>query len=110
MARLVTIDRDTPILLPPDLRNWVPPGHLVRFIIDAIESIDTTSAQINHRGTGHESNTRPYAFGPRGLFILHWNFSAWSKPPATAMLPCLSDDFFSIEGEMTLNGIINFPD
>jgi hypothetical protein len=76
MARLVTIDRDTPILLPPDLRNGVPPGHLLRFIIDAIESIDTTSAQINHRSTGHESNTRPYAFGPLGLFILHRNFSS----------------------------------
>ena len=29
-------------------------GHLVHFIIDAIESIDTNSDQINHRGTGHE--------------------------------------------------------
>jgi hypothetical protein len=37
MARFATIDRDTPILLPPDQRNWVPPGHLVSFIIDAIE-------------------------------------------------------------------------
>lgn len=54
MARFVSIDRDTPMLLPPDLRDWVPPGHLVHFIIDAIESIDTTSSQINHRGTGHE--------------------------------------------------------
>jgi transposase len=54
MARFVSIDRDTPMLLPPDLRDWVPPGHLVHFLIDAIESIDTASAQINHRGTGHE--------------------------------------------------------
>jgi transposase len=54
MARFVTIDRDTPMLLPPDLRDWVPPGHLVHFIIDAIESIDTTSAHINHRGTGNQ--------------------------------------------------------
>jgi hypothetical protein len=54
MARFVSIDRDTPMLLPPDLRDWVPPGHLVHFLIDAIVSIDTASAQINHRGTGHE--------------------------------------------------------
>jgi transposase len=54
MARFVSIDRDTPMLLPRDLRDWVPPGHLVHFLIDAIESIDTASAQINHRGTGHE--------------------------------------------------------
>ena len=54
MARFVNIDRDTPMLLPPDLRDWIPSDHLVHFVIDAIESIDTTSAQINHRGTGHE--------------------------------------------------------
>ena len=35
-ARLVSIDRDTPMLLPPDLRDWVPEDHLVHFIIDAV--------------------------------------------------------------------------
>jgi transposase len=52
MPRFVNIDRDTPMLLPADMRDWVPADHLVHFIIDAIESIDTSSAQINHRGTG----------------------------------------------------------
>jgi hypothetical protein len=73
MERFVTIDRDTPMLLPPDLRDRIPPGHLARFIIDAIEPIDTTSAQINHSSTVHESNTAPDAFGSLGLFLLHWN-------------------------------------
>jgi transposase len=54
MARFVNIDRDTPMLLPPDLRDWIPSDHLVHFVIDAIESIDTPCAQINHRGTGNE--------------------------------------------------------
>jgi hypothetical protein len=25
-ARFVCIDRDTPLLLPPDMRDWVPAG------------------------------------------------------------------------------------
>ena len=54
MARFVSIDRDTPMLLPPDLRDWVPSNHLVHFVIDAIESIDTSAAQINQRGTGNK--------------------------------------------------------
>ena len=33
--RLVNIDRDTPMLLPPGLREWVPEGHIVHFILDA---------------------------------------------------------------------------
>ena len=42
MARFATIDRDTLLLLRPDQGEWVPPGPLVRFIIDVIKSIETT--------------------------------------------------------------------
>ena len=42
------------MLLPPDMRDCVPSNHLVHFMIDAIESVDTSIAQINHRGTGSE--------------------------------------------------------
>jgi len=54
MTRYVNIDRDTPLLLPPDLREWVPPDHLVHFVIDAVELIDTRTAPVNERGTGSE--------------------------------------------------------
>jgi hypothetical protein len=29
MANFVNIDSDTPMLLPPDMRDWVPSNHLV---------------------------------------------------------------------------------
>ena len=52
-TRLVNVDRDTPLLLPPDLREWVPAGHMVHFIIiDAVEVFDVSSASLNTRGTG----------------------------------------------------------
>jgi hypothetical protein len=35
-ARFVNVDHDTPLLLPPDLRQWVPPDHLVHFLMDAV--------------------------------------------------------------------------
>ena len=54
MIRYVNIDRDTPLLLPPDLRDWVPANHLVHFAIDAVELIDTRTAPVNERGTGSE--------------------------------------------------------
>ena len=54
MTRYVNIDRDTPLLLPPDLRDWVPADHLVHFVIDAVELIDTRTAPVNARGTGSE--------------------------------------------------------
>ena len=43
-----------PAQCPLDMRNWVPSIHLIHFVIDAIESVDTSMPQIKHRGTGNE--------------------------------------------------------
>lgn len=51
-ARFVNVDHDTPLLLPPDLRDWVAPGHLVHFVMDAVEQLDVRVAKVNERGTG----------------------------------------------------------
>ena len=48
-ARFVTVDRDTPLILPPDMREWVPENHLSQFVLEAVEEIDTTGVKINHR-------------------------------------------------------------
>jgi transposase len=53
-TRFVSIDRDTPLLLPPNLRDWVPADHLVHFIIDAVEALDLKQVKVNLRGTGSE--------------------------------------------------------
>ena len=53
-ARFVNLDRQTPMFLPCDLREWVPAGHIVHFILDAVEQIPTAHFQVNHRGTGSE--------------------------------------------------------
>jgi transposase len=53
-ARFVSIDHDTPLLLPPDLRDWVPEDHLVHFILEAVGLLDLSTARVNHRGTGSE--------------------------------------------------------
>jgi transposase len=51
-ARFVCIDRDTPLLLPPDMRDWVPANHLVHFILDAVDALDLRQVKVNTRGTG----------------------------------------------------------
>ena len=53
-ARFVNLDRQTPMFLPCDLREWIPADHIVHFILDAVEQIPTAHFQINHRGTGSE--------------------------------------------------------
>jgi transposase len=53
-ARLVNLDRQTPMLLPCDLREWLPADHLVHFLLDAVEQIPTGHFHVNQRGTGSE--------------------------------------------------------
>ena len=51
-AQFVTIDRETLMLLPPDLREWVPEDSMVHFIIDAVESLGIQGFSVNERGSG----------------------------------------------------------
>ena len=53
-TRFVSIDHDTPLLLPPNLRDWVPDDHLVHFILDAVAALDLRQVKVNERGTGSE--------------------------------------------------------
>lgn len=53
-ARFVNIDHDTSLLLPPDLRDWVPEDHRVHFMKDAVGLLDLSAARVNHRGGGGE--------------------------------------------------------
>jgi transposase len=52
--RFVNIDRETPMLFPVDMRDWLPEDHLVYFVIEAIEQIGVTGFKVNRRGTGSE--------------------------------------------------------
>ena len=53
-VRLINIDRDTPMLMPPDLRDWLPDHHMVNFIIEAVETLGLQGLHLNHRGSGSE--------------------------------------------------------
>ena len=53
-TRFVYVDRNSPMLLPPDLREWVPEDDLVHFVIEAVEGMPLTSFKVNCRGTGSQ--------------------------------------------------------
>src|SRR5215207_6930652 len=38
--RFVACDREQSFLMPPDVREWLPPGHLTWFVIDAVGEMD----------------------------------------------------------------------
>lgn len=53
-ARLINVDRNTPMLLPSDLRDWVEDDDLVHFIVDVSLRVSTETASVNQRGCGSE--------------------------------------------------------
>jgi transposase len=46
-------DRDQPFLLPPDLRDWLPEGHLAWFVLDVVDQLDLAPFYRAHRHDGH---------------------------------------------------------
>lgn len=52
--RYVNIDRQTPMLLPVDLRDWVARDDLARLIVEVVEQCNLGLAHSNERGSGSE--------------------------------------------------------
>lgn len=52
MARFVQADRDTPYLFPPSVDEWLPEGHLARFVVDILNRIDLSPLVKAYAGRG----------------------------------------------------------
>jgi transposase len=46
-------ERDQPLLLPPDLRDWLPEDHLAWFVIASVEAMDLSAFYASYRADGH---------------------------------------------------------
>jgi len=50
--RFVACDREQSFLMPPDVREWLSPGHLAWFVIDAVAEMDLDSFYAPIASTG----------------------------------------------------------
>ena len=48
----IDCDRDQLFLLPPSMREWLPEGHLVWFILDAVDQLDLSGFLRRYRADG----------------------------------------------------------
>jgi transposase len=46
-------DRDQELLLPPNLRDWLPDDHFAWFVLDAVEAMDLQAFYAAYRADGH---------------------------------------------------------
>lgn len=47
-------DRKTPFLLPPSIEDWLPEGHLARFVVEIVEQLDLRSLTESYGGRGSQ--------------------------------------------------------
>ena len=64
--RFVACDRDQSFLMPPDLRDWLPEGHLGWFVLDAVAAMELGSFYAAYRVDGR---SRP-AYDPAMMVAL----------------------------------------
>ena len=50
--RFIACDREQVLLLPPDLREWLPAGHLAHFVIDTVAELDLSAFYAAYRADG----------------------------------------------------------
>src|SRR5215208_2027779 len=48
----IACDREQAFLMPPDVRGWLPEGHLAWFVLDAVEAMDLTAFYGAYREDG----------------------------------------------------------
>ena len=51
-VRFHSLDRDTPYLLPPSLQDWLPEGHLARFVVELVDALDLSELEGGYEGRG----------------------------------------------------------
>src|ERR1035441_4079270 len=50
----VQVDRETLYLLPPSIQDWLPEGHLARFVVEIVEQLDLRSLKESYTGGGSQ--------------------------------------------------------
>jgi transposase len=52
MSRFHPIDRDTALLLPLSMQDWLPEGHLARYVAEVVEGLDLSEMERAYSGVG----------------------------------------------------------
>jgi hypothetical protein len=61
----IACDREQELLLPPNLREWLPEDHLAWFVLAAVEEMDLSGFYGAYRSDGHGRA----ALSPSGRFV-----------------------------------------
>ena len=52
MSHFRPINRDVDFLLPPSVQDWLPEGHLARYVVEVVEGLDLSELERAYAGRG----------------------------------------------------------
>jgi len=55
MDRFRSTDRETSFLLPPSVQDWLPQGHLARYVVDIVEQLDLRELEAQYVRGGRKA-------------------------------------------------------
>lgn len=64
MSKFHLIDRDIDFLLPPSVQEWLPEGHLARYVVEVVEGLDLSAMERAYAGRGSAWPTRAISAKP----------------------------------------------
>jgi transposase len=92
-------DHDQPFLLPPDLRDWLPDGHLAWFVLDVVDQLDLAPfyllapLYLAHRADGHGHP----AYDPKTLLgVLLYGYCLGVRSSRQLERRCIEDVAFRV--------------
>jgi transposase len=89
------VDRDQPFLLPPDMRQWLPEGHLAWFVIDAVGALDLSRFAVRRAPAGSLAGRA--AYDPAMLLgLLVYGYAAGVRSSRRIERACWEDVAFRV--------------
>jgi transposase len=89
----LSCDREQSLLLPPDLRDWLPEDHLAWFVIEAIEELDLEPFYASYRADGHGRS----AHEPRMMLtLLAYSYAVGERSSRGIERRCREDVAFRV--------------
>jgi transposase len=96
-------DHDQPFLLPPDLRDWLPSGHLAWFVLDVVDQLDLGPFLRRYRADGHG---HPRLTTPRLLGVLLYAYAVGVRSSRQIERRCREDlAFWVLAGNQLLDHV-----
>src|ERR671917_935003 len=91
--RFVACDREQSFLMPPDVREWLPPGHLAWFVIDAVAEMDLEAFYAAYRDDGR---SRPPYDPAMMVALLLYAYARGTRSSRVIERACVEDVAFRV--------------